>query len=306
MYRNDPDVTNRTRLALVIAFIAATLIFIADQSDNRILQRSKSLSNNSVSPILTLLSSPIRATEGFFVGLQDRRRALAENEALKQELYQLREIKNRAEIMEMKLSRFEQLLKARAGIDIPDEKIAARAVSEADGPFVRAALINVGKNKGVAVGHSVMSVDGMYGHVVRVGSNSARVLRLSDLNSRIAIMSADGIGTAILVGNNTDFPEVSFMSDSSDWKTGQSVMTSGDDGVLPRGLPIGQVIKGSNNNLAVDLYVNKSPVDWVWVYPYEPIPVPESDEESADVLSSLEDERLLIDAVNVLKPAGQE
>ena len=112
MYRNDPDVTNRTRLALVIAFIAATLIFIADQSDNRILQRSKSLSNNSVSPILTLLSSPMRATEGFFEGLQDRRRALAENEALKQELYQLREIKNRAEIMEMKLSRFEQLLKA--------------------------------------------------------------------------------------------------------------------------------------------------------------------------------------------------
>ena len=306
MYRNDPDVTNRTRLALVIAFIAATLIFIADQSDNRILQRSKSLSNNSVSPILTLLSSPMRATEGFFVGLQDRRRALAENEALKQELYQLREIKNRAEIMEMKLSRFEQLLKARAGIDIPDEKIAARAVSEADGPFVRAALINVGTSKGVAVGHSVMSVDGMYGHIVRVGSNSSRVLRLSDLNSRIAIMSDDGIGTAILVGNNTDFPEVSFMSDVSDWKTGQSVMTSGDDGVLPRGLPIGQVIKGPNNNLAVDLYVNKSPVDWVWVYPYDPIPVPESDEESTDVLSSVEDESSLIDEVNVPKPEGQE
>jgi len=281
MYRNDPDVTNKTRLTLVIAFIAAIIIFIADQSNNRILQRSKSLSNNSVSPVLTLLSSPLRAAEGFFAGLQDRKRALAENEALKQELYHLREIKTRAEIMEMKLSRFEQLLKARVGIDIPDEKIAARAVSESDGPFVRAALINVGKNKGVAVGHSVMSVDGMYGHVVRVGSSSSRVLRLSDLNSRIAIMSADGNGTAILVGNNTDFPEVSFMSDISDWKTGQSVITSGDDGVLPRGLPIGQVIKGAKNNLAVDLYVNKSPVDWVWVYPYEPIPVPERDVDNA-------------------------
>jgi len=117
MYRNDPDVTNKTRLTLVIAFIAAIIIFIADQSNNRILQRSKSLSNNSVSPVLTLLSSSLRAAEGFFAGLQDRKRALAENEALKQELYHLREIKTRAEIMEMKLSRFEQLLKARAGIE---------------------------------------------------------------------------------------------------------------------------------------------------------------------------------------------
>ena len=74
----------------------------------------------------------------------------------------------------------------------------------------------------------------------------------------------------------------------------------------PRGLPIGQVIKRSNNNLAVDLYVNKSPVNWVWVYPYEPIPVPESDVENSDGLSSSEDEPPLIDELNVPKPEGQE
>jgi len=241
------------------------------------LQRSKSLTDTTVSLALSWLSVPIRTTENFFTGLRDRQRALEENIVLKQELYQLREAKDRADIMEMKLARFEQILKAPSGIDIPEEKIAARAVSEIDGPFVKASLINVGRNEGVEVGHPVMTVDGMYGHVVRVSVNSARVLRLDDLNSRIAVMSADSQATAILAGNNTNLPEISFMSDLNAWNSGDVVITSGDDGVLPRGLPIGTVIQGLNNTLSVELNIAQTPIDWVWVYPFKPIIVPEED-----------------------------
>ena len=278
MYRNDPDSTNRTSLTLIIAFVAAVIIFIADQNSGRFLQRSKSLTDTTVTPALSLLSTPVRATEDFFSGLRDRRRAHEENILLKEELYQLREAKDRADILELKLFRLEQILKANIGSDIPKEKIAARAVSEIDGPFVRGALINAGKIKGVEVGHPVMTVEGMYGHVVKVGINSARVLRLGDLNSRIAIMSFENEATAILSGNNSDFPEISFISDKGDWKTGDVVVTSGDDGVLPRGLPIGIVRRGTKSDLNVELYVTNSPVDWVWVYPFKPIPTPEENE----------------------------
>jgi len=185
--------------------------------------------------------------------------------------------------MEMKLARFEQILKAPSGIDIPEEKIAARIVSEIDGPFVKASLINVGRNEGVKVGHPVMTVDGMYGHVVRVSVNSARVLRLDDLNSRIAVMSADSQATAILAGNNTDLPEISFMSDLNAWNSGDVVITSGDDGVLPRGLPIGTVIQGLNNTLNVELNITQNPIDWVWVYPFKPIILPEDEPVQIEV-----------------------
>ena len=278
MYRNDPDSTNRTTLTLIIAFVTAVLIFIADQNSSRFLQRSKSLTDTTVTPAFSFLSAPVRATEGFFANLRDRRRAHEENILLKEELYELREAKDRADILELKLFRLEQILKANIGSDIPKEKIAARAVTEIDGPFVRGALINAGKTKGVEVGHPVMTVDGMYGHVVRVGQNSARVLRLGDLNSRIAIMSFKNEATAILSGNNSDLPEISFISDSEDWKIGDIVVTSGDDGVLPRGLPIGIVRRGLKSNFSVELYVTKSPVDWVWVYPFKPIMVPEENE----------------------------
>ena len=91
--------------------------------------------------------------------------------------------------------------------DIPAQKIVARSVSETNGPFAHSALINAGAAKGAAKGHAVMTVDGLYGHVVRVGQNSARVLLLNDLNSRISVMSHRSQSRAILVGNNKDLPK---------------------------------------------------------------------------------------------------
>lgn len=286
MYQKDPDSRNRTSLTLFIAISFAFLLFIADNANNRILQRSRAVVEASVTPVLSVLSAPIRGGESFFAGLKNRKQVLEENIALKEELYQLRQAKERADIMAMKLARFEQILKASRGIDIPTEKIAARAVTEVNGPFVKAALINTGYKKGVKVGHPVMTVDGLYGHIVKVGINSARVLRLGDLNSRIAVMSLDSQATAILAGNNSNMPEISFMSDISEWTVGDEVITSGDDGVLPRGLPIGKVTQGKNNALYVKLYNENKPIDWVWVYPVEPILAPEEAEVSPELQDS--------------------
>lgn len=288
MYRNDPDSTSKTTVTLIIAFILAIIIVIADKNNDRFFQKTKSTTDETITPVLSVISTPLRAIENFFARSRDRRRALEENTALKAELYQLREATERANIMEMKLFRFEQILKANIGTDIPNEKIAARAVSELDGPFVKAALLNAGLKKGIKVGHPVMTVNGLYGHVVKVGQNSARVLRLSDLNSRIAVMSSESQATAILSGNNSQFPEISFMSEASAWSEGHQVITSGDDGVLPRGLPIGRVKRGNNNKLGVELDADRVPVDWVWVYPFKPISAPE-DMSDENVLTEAHD-----------------
>ena len=200
--------------------------------------------------------------------------------------------------MAIKLSRLEKILKVEIGTDIPDEKIAARAVSEIDGPFVRAALINAGVNKGIKIGHPVMTVDGLYGHVVRTGANSSRVLRLGDLNSRIAVMSSRSQARAILAGNNSDFPVISFMSDASAWAVGDVVITSGDDGVLPRGLPIGTVKRGAENTLGVELNVENKPIDWVWVYPFDPIASPELEKAESDLGGNDGDKIVPADNVN--------
>ena len=98
-----------------------------------------------------------------------------------------------------------------------------------------------------------MTVDGLYGHVIRVGKKSSRVLKLEDLNSRIAVMSKRSQSRAILIGDNSRVPVLSYVIDAADWVDGDVVITSGDDGVLPLGLPVGAVRVADDGSYLVDL-----------------------------------------------------
>ena len=144
-----------------------------------------------------------------------------------------------------------------------------------DGPFLRSLLLNVGERDGVTMGNPVMSTDGLIGHVINLGPNTARVLRVSDLNSRIAVTSAETGATAILAGDNTDLPKLSFINQRENWGLGDRVFTSGDDGFLPRGLEVGRVVQGKSGGLRVRLSSDSNPVDWVWVSPYKRLADPD-------------------------------
>ena len=189
----------------------------------------------------------------------------------------------------MKVARYETILGVDTNTDIPLRKIATRAIGENDGPFVRSLLINVGKNDDVAIGNPVMSSDGMVGHVINTGSKSSRVLMLSDLNSRIPVASARSGATAILAGDNSMRPKLSFISERLEWKIGDQVITSGDDGSLPRGLRIGDVIRVGEDELRVQLASLENPIDWLWVSPYAPIAAP-SEEDANEIEDQAADE----------------
>lgn len=282
MFGSDTDSTRAPTVTLILAFIIAGLIFMTDRGSDRLLLQTQTQAEGAISPGLALLSKPIRATESLIAGYQDRSRAVEENKALKEELYALREDKQRADVMAMKLHRFEQILGANPGSDIPVKKIAARAVSEIEGPFVRSALINAGRNKGIKKGHPVMTVDGLYGHVLRAGAGSSRVLQLGDLNSRVSVMSLRSEARAILSGDNSELPRLAFIEDRADWREGDKVMTSGDDGVLPRGLPVGTVKSDGGAGFVVTLNITGKSIDWVWVYPFVPIAEPTDLVETGD------------------------
>lgn len=295
MIGQDTDSTRASNITLILAFIIAGMFFMMDRGSDRLLSRTTKSAEAGFAPALELLSRPLRAIENVVIGFQDRSRAVEENIALREELYALREEKQRSQVMEKKLAHLEQILGIKAGIDIPTRKIIARAVSEIEGPFVRSALINVGVNKGIKKGHPVMTVHGLYGHVLRSGPNSARVLQLGDLNSRISVMSARSEARAILSGDNSDLPLLAFVEDRADWRVGDDVLSSGDGGVLPQGLPIGEVKSNDTGQFVVELGTTGKPIDWVWVYPYQATQAPqESDkveneedvEEGSDLSSS--------------------
>lgn len=251
---------------MLLLILLSALLLITQREAALERRTTPLLASDIQAPVAAWLGSPFRQLEGAVEDAEEGRRALEENKALRAELAFLRAENNRLVAMRDRLQRLEDLLGVEQTADIPETRIAVRAVSDPSSPFVRSLLIGAGQASGVREGQAVLSDAGMIGHVVSAGRQSARVLRIDDLNSRVAVMSRRSGARAILAGSNTARPSLAFISDVDGWAEGDHVVTSGDDGQLPQGLPIGVV----DPDGLVSLDFNADPVDWVFVLPYTP------------------------------------
>lgn len=271
-----------TRVALLAAIVISTVFIVLQRGAERNTSGMETAAQETVAPLASVLAVPLRHFEGFFSDIEERRSAFEDNAKLHEEISMLRERQARYDNLANKVARYEAILGVDTETDIPLRKIAARAIGETDGPFVRSLILNVGAKDGVRVGHPVMSTNGLVGHVINTGPNTTRVLRLSDLNSRIAVASARSGATAILAGDNSPLPKLAFINQRENWMAGDRVISSGDDGALPRGLQIGEIVPGEGSGFRVQLSSRSEPLDWVWVTPFEKLVAPEEYDEETD------------------------
>lgn len=269
-----------TLIALFSAILISIVLISFQRGDQRKSSGIQIAAQETAAPLAQLMAVPLRGVEGFSASFGKRASALEENKALREELAILRDRQARYDNLAHKVARYEAILGVDTETDVPLKKIAARAIGETDGPFVRSLLINVGKRDGVIIGNPVLSTKGLVGHVINLGPNSARVLHLTDLNSRIAVASARSGATAILAGDNKDQPRLAFVNQPENWRTGDRVISSGDDGALPRGLDVGVVVLDEAGGLRVQLSRGAEALDWLWVSPYKRVEAP-SESESA-------------------------
>jgi rod shape-determining protein MreC len=120
--------------------------------------------------------------------------------------------------------------------------ITGSVIADARGPFLRSALINLGRDNGVRIGYAVINGDGLIGRTVDAGASVTRVLLLNDLNSRIPVLVGPAGMRALASGDNSADLRLDFLPDGAQLYPGDEVYTSGSDGVLPRGLRVGAVM----------------------------------------------------------------
>ena len=148
---------------------------------------------------------------------------------------------------------------ARTASLIPDGR------TDAGGAFVRTVLLNAGTDDGVAVGQAAVNAEGLVGRVVEVGRRSARILLLTDLNSRVPVVVERSRVPAILAGDNSDHPRLSFTPVNAVFEPGDRIVTSGHGGMLPPGLPIGEVISTVGGVARVRPYVDWTALEYLRV-----------------------------------------
>ena len=140
--------------------------------------------------------------------------------------------------------------------------ITAKVILDKDSPFINSVIINKGSNAGIKKGMAVIDYANLVGRIVEVNYLSSRVLLLKDLNSRIPVVIVPQNYHSIMIGKSNDLPSLKFLPEDNKLISGEKIYTSGKDGVIQAGIPIGQVFIEDNEH-KVKLFSNSTQINFV-------------------------------------------
>jgi len=210
-----------------------------------------------------ILDKPVQVVGDGTSSLSDYFFAVRENRILKKEVQELSQYRDAYLEMKDVNERYEKLLNLRT--EPPVETVTARSVLVSRGPFNNNRLIDAGSDKHIAFGNPVITDQGLVGRVVGISPNVSRVLMVTDVTSHIPVMIMRSDGRAMMDGDGGGYPKLDWVRGRDTVREGDQILTSGDGGVFPRGLPVGEAVKGVDGVWRVRLYSNRGPIDFVKV-----------------------------------------
>ena len=257
-------------VALAIAAIVAVTL-LANDRRGTIKAQAYGVTRQAVdtvtAPVGGALSAPIHWTGSAVNYVSGYFGAIGENRRLKRELAEMRQWRDVAVALKDRNDRLEAALGLRTEPPIP--MVAARVVLDSRGPFANSRLANAGSAEGVVVGNPVMSDRGLIGRVVGVSPHISRVLMLNDVASKVPVLIDRTNARAILSGDGSGNPKLDYMRGRDAVRRGDRVLTSGDGGVFPRGLPVGAAYKGVDGRWRVVLSADSSSIDIVRILKFD-------------------------------------
>jgi rod shape-determining protein MreC len=176
---------------------------------------------------------------GILGGAADLLLARARNELLQDELHRLRAEVARQREAEQENYRLRRLLAMRE--ELVPRSIAASVVTSTLDGHTRTIVVDRGELDGVKLDQAVVAWGGAVGRVVAVDRRHAKVWLLSDPNSGVAGLVQRSRANGMVFGTGPGPLELRYVPSYADVMHGDRVVTSGIDGIFPRGFGLGRV-----------------------------------------------------------------
>ncbi len=255
-------------VTVVVAAIGCVLLLISDaRAQTSPYQPVRTGVEAVAGPVGGVFAAPVRwfgqASDyvgGYFF-------AVSENRRLKRELAELQPWRDQAIALQNVNARYETMLGIR-----PEPPVAlrtARSILDARGPFSKARLIDAGTAQGVKVGNPVINEHGLVGRIVGASPGVSRMLLVTDVASQVPVLVDRTDARAILKGDGSGNPRLEFMRGVDSVRVGDRILSSGDGGGLPRGVPIGLAARGVDGSWRVKLFSDRGAIDYVRVMLFE-------------------------------------
>lgn len=233
-----------------LSFIGASVaLMLVGKIETVVVEELRTRATDVITPILDVLSRPVAGFAAAVENVSELASLRSENARLRAENERLLHWQLLARRLEGENQSLRDLLRLKPG---PEARhMAARVVADTGGAFARSVLVNAGALDGVQRKQSVLSGEGLVGRVVQVGQRSARVLLVTDINSKVPVVVGEARRHAIMSGTNSDRPVLRHFVGDEEVRPGDFVMTSGQGGVFPPGLPVGTVAADSGEGVEV-------------------------------------------------------
>ena len=254
------------KLTLPVLVVAAFAMLLLGKADALLAERARTALADALAPIYAVLSEPVGRLRATISEWDELLTARTDNVRLRDENERLR----RWQSVALALDAENQRLRANLHW-IPDPApafVTARVVADAGGVYARAVLLALGPNHGIAKGQIALDERGLVGRVTEVGSRTARVLLLTDLNSRIPVILESSRSRAILVGTNGPRPRLTYWAEGAVPAEGERVVTSAEAGAFPANLPIGTVHYSASNVPEVEPSARLDRLEVVRIFDY--------------------------------------
>ena len=222
-------------------------------------------------PLIRLVSLPADALSYGYKKTAAIANVYRENERLRQENEELFLLKDKMKALKAENEILKKLLHH---IDLPQIKsYTARVIAENGDAFANSLIIYLGKEApNIKRGYAVVNNRGLIGRIDIVSGNYARVTLLTDINSKIPVVSQKSRDRGILTGNNTGELSLIFTPLLAELHKGDLLVTSGVGGGLPPDIPVARIKRvGVENITAVPLF-SASSLEIVKIIAYDIMP----------------------------------
>ena len=264
----DPNNSDQYSTALTRLIFGGLVIFLVGtfllwRIDSPRLERVRTEILDRVIPNFSWATYPLTGTVNIIRSAKSYKRIYQQNQELRRELQKMKAWKEAALQQEQENARLQDLNNVR--LDPKFIKITGVVLADSGSPFRQTVLLNLGRRDGIIDGWAVMDGIGLVGRIAGVGERTSRVVLLGDTASRVAVKIESNGQTALLVGDNTDNPPIEFLETPETVQPGDRVITSGDGGVFPPDILVGQVTQTKSGRLRVRLAADMQRLEFLLV-----------------------------------------
>jgi rod shape-determining protein MreC len=233
------DTRQRSGYLFISVLLAHVLLISAQVSSKAGVPVLESVTFGIFSELQRGLSGGISGFRGLWSGYIGLRHLKVENEELKRQLAATQIAVQEQRALADRTRGLERLLEMRELL--PHKTTAADVIGAAATPDFRTVTIDKGSRDGLRRDMAVIAPAGVVGRVVVPSGRSAKVQLLIDRNAAAGALIERSRAQGVVVGSGDERLRMDYVSEVADVVVGDVVVTSGIDGIYPKGFVIGRV-----------------------------------------------------------------